>query len=187
MSRRICADDSVLVVVDVQPHFLDKVDSAVATALVGRVAWLVELSQRLGVCVVVTEEEPERNGATHPLVSGVLPPSHPRHRKATFGLAGTSSILQAVQSHARSTVVLVGLETDVCVAQSALGLLDEGLRVAVVSDAVASPGSAHRQGLQRMRQEGVTLVGTKGLAYEWIGSVDRLSLLPTPPPPGLVL
>ncbi|HAP77328.1 MAG TPA: hypothetical protein DCR14_14740, partial [Acidimicrobiaceae bacterium] len=59
--------------------------------------------------------------------------------------------------------------------------------VAVVSDAVASPGSAHRQGLQRMRQEGVTLVGTKGLAYEWIGSVDRLSLLPTPPPPGLVL
>jgi nicotinamidase-related amidase len=69
--------------------------------------------------------------------------------------------------------VLCGLETDVCVAQSALGLLDTGKRVVVVEDAVASPGAAHAQGLARMSRAGVELVGVKGLGYEWLRTVER--------------
>jgi hypothetical protein len=69
--------------------------------------------------------------------------------------------------------VLCGLETDVCVAQSAFGLLDAGKRVAVVEDAVGSPGAAHAQGLERMARAGVELVGLKGLAYDWLRTVER--------------
>ena len=49
----------------------------------------------------------------------------------------------------RKTAVLVGLETDVCVAHSALGLLGHGYQVAVVADATGSPGTAHGFGLER--------------------------------------
>ena len=71
--------------------------------------------------------------------------------------------------------MLVGMETDVCVAQSALGLLDTGYRVVVVRDAVAAPGAAHEQGLDRMRDAGAVLIGTKGLFYEWTRTVGRAS------------
>jgi hypothetical protein len=54
-----------------------------------------------------------------------------------------------------------------------LGLVEAGWRVAVVEDAVASPGDAHAQGLARMGSVGVELVGVKGLCYEWLRTVDR--------------
>ena len=60
--------------------------------------------------------------------------------KPTFGLAGTPEILEAVLATERRTAVLVGAETDVCVYQSAVGLLDAGLRVIAVEDAIFSPG-----------------------------------------------
>src|SRR4051812_7643226 len=67
-------DDSVLVVVDAQPGFLpDEAESAVA-----RMAWLVALAGRLGIPVVVTEEEPERNGSTpRRLPAATTPPPKP--------------------------------------------------------------------------------------------------------------
>jgi nicotinamidase-related amidase len=84
------------------------------------------------------------------------------------------------------------METDVCVAHSALGLLDLGRRVVVVRDAVAAPGEAHPDGLERMRDAGVVLIGTKGLFYEWTRTVDRardveLRMSDVPLPEGLTL
>lgn len=188
VSRLIDADDSVLIVVDVQPQFLDKIELIVADQLVDRVAWLVALARRLAVPVVVTEEEPEVHGATHHLVVEQLGEQHERHLKPTFGAAGAPHIMQAIRATERVTAVLVGLETDVCVAQTALGLLDEGMRVVVVSDSVASPGESYDQGLQRMCDSGAVMVGTKGLAYEWVRSVDRIALLPDrAAPSGIVL
>jgi nicotinamidase-related amidase len=181
-------DDSILVVIDVQARFLGKLAPVEAVQLVDRISWLVELARRVEVPIIVTEEEPERQGSTHADVVAALAAGHPRHVKPTFGLAASPAILAAVEASSRSTAVLVGLETDVCVAQSALGLAAAGWRVVAVEDAIGSPGTAHAQGLQRLRDAGITTVGTKSLAYEWIRSVDRLGLLPErPAPAGIVL
>jgi nicotinamidase-related amidase len=187
MAHLLDVDDCSLVVIDVQPSFLDKVEPALASQVVDRIAWLAGLALRLEIPLVVTEEEPEINRPTHASIVAALPPDHLRHRKPTFGVGGSAQILDAIRAHGRSTAVLVGLETDVCVAQSALTLLDAGFRVAVVADAVASPGTSHEQGLARMRDAGVVVIGTKGLAYEWIRDVERLHLLPGRAPEGIVL
>jgi nicotinamidase-related amidase len=79
-----------------------------------------------------------------------------------------------VEGTGRRTTVLVGLETDVCVAQSALGLLERGYRVVAVADATGSPGTAHAAGLARMRDAGVIIVETKNLYYEWLRTVERV-------------
>ena len=183
------ADDSVLVVVDAQAVFLDKVETSVADGVVDRVQWLCRVAGALGVPIVVTEEEPDVNGPTHPLIVAALPEGHRRHAKPAFGLAACPPIVADVDRAGRHQVVVVGLETDVCVAQSCVGLAARGLDVAVVVDACAAPGPAHQQGIDRMRDAGVTVIGTKGMFYEWIATVDRLSLpgLPDVAPVGIVL
>lgn len=182
--------DSVLVIVDAQPGFLNKLDPGMATHLVERIAWLAQVAGALKVPIVVTEEEPEYHGSADPAIVTHLGGDTVRWVKPTFGLAATPEILGELGRHGRRTAVLCGLETDVCVAQSALGLAELGWTVVVVSDAVGAPGSAHQQGLDRLGAAGVTLIGLKGLYYEWIRRVDRLgevSDLHEHPPAGITL
>jgi nicotinamidase-related amidase len=169
-------NDCVLVVVDLQPGFLARDwftpdDVAAARSAAARAGWLAALAVRLGIPVVVTEEEPERHGTTDASVAAVVPAAM-AFRKPTFGLAGTPEILAAVRDAGRGTAVVVGCETDVCVAQSALGLLDSGVATVVVADAVFSPGEMHGRGLDRLAAAGVELNHAKGVTYEWLRTVE---------------
>jgi nicotinamidase-related amidase len=177
MAGLLNRDDSVLVVVDAQPGFFRKdwftrEDNAASRAAIDRAAWLVAVASKLGIPVVVTEEEPERNGPTEPLIGERLPAGTPVLRKGTFGLGGSPEILDAVRGTRRSTAVVVGCETDVCVAQSAISLLEHGLRCVVVEDAAFSPGEMHVRGLERLVSAGVARNHAKGVTYEWLATVD---------------
>ena len=136
---------------------------------------------------VVTEEEPERNGATDARVAERLPTGTPVFTKPTFGLASTPEILDAVRGSSRGTVVIIGCETDVCVAQSAVGLRAAGFACVVVEDATFSPGEMQERGLARVVSEGVARNHAKGVTYEWLRSVEDAHavlgdpVLPSPP------
>jgi len=87
------------------------------------------------------------------------------------------------------------METDVCVAQSAINLLAAGYNVVTLRDAVASMDADEEVGLGRMRDAGVAISSVKALYYEWLRSVSRLvnlgnkvpELKTTLRPSGLVL
>ncbi len=164
-------EDSQLVVIDIQPGFYpagadaDRERLALVTA---RVAWLAGVAATLGIPVTVTEEDAARNGPTALEVLARLPQGTPVLAKTVFGLADQPDIADVVERLERRTAVLAGLETDVCVSQSALGLVARGYRVAVVADATFAPGDAHEHGLRRMRDAGVALVHAKGVYYEWV-------------------
>ena len=185
-------DDTVLVVVDVQAGFLARAwfseqETLAAGAVLDRMVWLVAVAARLAIPIVVTEEEPERNGPTDPRVLERLPAQAPVLRKPTFGLAGTPEILAAVRETARRTAVVVGCETDVCVAQSAIGLREQGFACVVVDDATFSPGEMHARGLDRLAAAGVVGNHAKGVTYEWLRTVHDAhavlgdAALPAPP------
>ena len=188
-SLLIDVDDSLLVVVDVQAAFLDKLPEAESAVLLERIGWLMGVARWAGVPQVVMAEDISSNGGVHPTVADALAPGTIVHDKGHFGLAGQEGILQAVVRSGRKTAVVIGLETDVCVCQSALGLLHHDYRVVVIADVVGSPGPDHAYGLQRMRAAGVTVSGLKGLFYEWLRTVGRCEQfhaecgeqLPTPP------
>ena len=166
--------DSILVVVDAQPGFSGATDDAAAAAAQSRAvaAWVAGVAAALGIPIVVTEEDAASNGPTDPAIATNLPPATPVFAKPVFGLAGVPEILAAVESSGRRTAVIVGAETDVCVAQSAIGLLDRGFRVVVVTDATFSPGAMHDLGLRRIRDAGGDLHHAKGLYYEWIRTLE---------------
>ena len=169
-------DDSVLVVIDAQEGFygegLPPGESARAHTALDRMTWLAKVARRLGVPAVLTEEDPRRNGTTFAPIAEVLEDATAMI-KPTFGLTGTPEIVGRIEGTGRNTAVLVGFETDVCIAQSAIGLKERGMRVVVVDDAVFSPGEMQDRGLARMVAEGIELNHCKGLAYEWTRTLER--------------
>jgi nicotinamidase-related amidase len=120
-----------------------------------------------------------------PAAATVLP-------KPIFAAGANPPILAALAATERQTIVVAGLETDVCVAHSAISLQERGYHVAAVTDALFSPGAAHLHGVDRLRAEGVQLLSAKELFYDWTRTLaDVRGLLAAnpelEPPPGFSL
>ncbi len=165
--------DSLLIIIDAQPGFAGTTDATARDAARARevAAWLAGVAAALEMPIVVTEEDAAVNGPTDALIAARLPAGTPILPKAVFGLGDDPAILAAVEATGRRTAILVGAETDVCVAQSAVGLSDRGFRVVVVADATFSPGEMHGHGLAHLRDAGVEVRHAKGIYYEWVRTV----------------
>ena len=184
-------DRSCLVVIDVQRYFLEKLPPDWRQPLVARIAWLMRVARVHGIPIVATAENITKDGPLVPELSSELPAGTAVHDKMVFGLCGQASILDAIKRQERSEFILVGLETDVCVAQSAIGLMDQGFRVAVIEDATASPPPHHDYGIKRLSAAGAVITSVKGIYYEWVRDVatDNRTRqhMNFPLPPGLTL
>ena len=170
----IDADDSVLVVIDVQDAFLEKVPVEDSARLLNNVCWLIKLALWKHIPLVVTAEELHQQPLARKLAD-TLPADTPIFDKVIFGLAHQPDILAAVEGTGRKTAVLVGFETDVCVMHSALGLLERGYCVVVVIDATGTPAPGQEIGLSRMQSAGAILVNMKGLFYEWLRTIEAVN------------
>ena len=167
-TRLIDVADCCVVVVDVQSVFVEKLRQETQVAFIKRVAWIVTVATKLGIPSVVTAEDIQKNGTIIPELAAALPPDTFVHNKMVFSLAADPVIFDAVLRTGKRVAVILGLETDVCVAQSALGLLERELQVVAVRDACDSPGDGHLNGLNRMENAGVLLSDVKSLFYEWM-------------------
>jgi nicotinamidase-related amidase len=165
--------DSMLIVIDIQPSFVKKENLAENNPLLQRMCWVIKVANWLKVPLIVTAEDIPHSGSISDEVAQLLPPNTKIYNKMAFGLAAQSDILEAVQQTQRKTAILIGYETDVCIAHSALGLIDLGYKVVVVADATGSPGTNHQVGLDRIREAGGIIVSAKSLYYKWIRTVAK--------------
>jgi nicotinamidase-related amidase len=145
-------DDSVLCVIDVQPHFLAKLEPGACDRLVDSARFVVEVARRLAIPRFVTVDDPSRNGATVDAIRSCLGPADADRDQLVFGLAGQPDLIAALLAQPRRTAVLIGLETDVCILHSAVGLAECGFRAVIVADATGAPGGEHALGLERARR-----------------------------------
>ena len=163
---------SLLLVIDAQPGFYPSaridVDHHAKDDVLDRAGWVCGVSRVMVVPTVVTEEDPSINGPTSPAITRFLTNETPVLAKNVFGAADNPEIWAAIESTGRRCVVLVGMETDVCVAHSALSLRERDMRVVIVHDAVFSAGNAHGYGLARLEREGFELMSAKEVYYEWV-------------------
>ena len=185
------SDKCALIVIDVQDCFLAKLPVDWRKPLVERIAWLMQVAHILEIPVVATAEDVTRDGPLLPVLEKQLRPGAGVHDKKVFGLCGQADILEAIRRTERDEFVPVGMETDVCVCHSALGLIGQGFRVAAIEDATASPPPHHEAGLRRMAAGGVVLTNAKGIYYEWVRDLAThahvKSRITLPMPQGLTL
>lgn len=162
---------SALIVVDVQPSFLAGIFEA--ERVVAKATFMARAAEALGVPVLATEQNPDRMGGTHPELAPHVGAPFP---KMEFSCVGCEDLISALEFTGRRQAVLVGIETHICVGQTAQDLLALGYEVAVCPDGV-SAGSleAHKLGMERMRDAGVVPVHTEAVAYEWMGTADHFA------------
>jgi nicotinamidase-related amidase len=161
------------VVIDVQGFFLSQVDKPLRTKLVQGTASLLQLLDSLAIPAVLTVEQPVAR-------KGELPPAIGRYagRRATtfeknfFDLSKEAPIRKHLASLKRKQLIVSGCETDVCVLQSVMGLLDLGYQMFVVEDLVFSSTSDVDSALSRMQDAGAVFLTFKTLFYELTESVD---------------
>jgi nicotinamidase-related amidase len=159
---------SLLCVIDVQERLLPAVPDA--KRVVARCCRLATAAGLLKVARVLTEQYPKGLGLTPPVLASLLPPAE---AKMTFSSAGCDTVAQALAGGLTS-VVLAGLETHVCVSQTAFDLLSQGLCVFVVVDAVASRHAIdHETALRRLEGAGGILTTSEAVLFEWCRSAEH--------------
>lgn len=152
------ADRAALVVVDVQEGFRSYACFAPVAAACGR---LVEGARILGVPIVATEQYPKGLKRTAPEVG--LPAEVTPVEKTVFSACRADGF----DLGGRDQVLLCGIEAHVCVAQTALDLLDRGVAVQVVADAVGSRHDADREiALHRLDRAGAVLTTVEAALLE---------------------
>jgi isochorismate hydrolase len=135
---------------------------------------LITAANQLDIPMLVTEQYPQGLGATEERVSNSFSLSTPIFAKTGFSCCASDSFCEALQTSERRQVILVGQETHVCILQTALELLQRGHDVFVVIDAVSSRNPEHKtNALQRMQQQGATLVNVESVLFEWLRSASH--------------
>ena len=163
-------ENSIMVVVDMQPTFLSGIHGR--EPLESRVKFIVETARLLEVPVVATVQNPERMGGVEESIAALL--DKDALGKMAFSCCGIERFTSAIDGFHRNQVVLVGIETHICVNQTAHDLLESGYEPIVCTDAVsARTEKCHKTGVKRLRDAGVTIAHTESIAYEWTGSADH--------------
>src|SRR5947208_5914292 len=123
---QMSARDATLLVIDVQEKLLPLI--AGSAAVVRNIAFLIDGAALLGVPVAATEQYPKGLGPTTAELARRLPE---RPDKLTFSCCGLAAVTDGLARAARRNIVVAGMETHVCVLQSALDLLARDYRVFV--------------------------------------------------------
>lgn len=166
---RSLPESTLLAVVDIQEKLLTVVPAG--AVVVDSARRLVEAARILGVRMVVTEQYPKGLGRTPSVLGSMLPAAI---EKQSFSCCGADAFSAAIDDSTVETVVLVGLETHVCIQQTALDLIARGIDVVIVVDAVASRHAIdHDTAVARLSSCGANLTTMESLLFEWCRSASH--------------
>ncbi|MDQ2798787.1 MAG: isochorismatase family protein [Armatimonadota bacterium] len=166
-------DDTVLVVVDMQEPFLRGIYER--DRLTARVQMLVEAANILDVPILTTTQYAARMGPFVPEIASLLPAESSSIDKLAFSCAGSEAFLTALKDQNRTQVLLCGVETHICVGQTALDLSARGWQTHVAADAVSARSlETHKLGMERMRDSGVLPCAAEAAVYELLREAGTL-------------
>jgi nicotinamidase-related amidase len=169
LTQRLTAKHGALLVVDLQDKLLSAIDGH--ERLVGKITALIQGARTLHLPVWATEQYPRGLGPTTAAVAELITD---RPAKTTFHCCVVPQLLEQLYGQSVRHVTLAGIEAHVCIAQTALELLDLGFRVQVPADAVASRHTIDCEyALRRLAHAGAVVSTTEAVLFEWTETADR--------------
>jgi nicotinamidase-related amidase len=160
----LTTDNTLLLIVDVQGRLAQLM--ANRENLFANLQRMVKGALALELHVVWAEQLPDKLGPTIPEIAELLA-GHTPTAKSSFSCGGSEELMAAIKTSGRQQVMLVGIETHICVYQTAIDLLKQGFEVEVIADAVGSRIAAnHEIGLNRMASAGAGVTCTETVLFE---------------------
>jgi nicotinamidase-related amidase len=169
----VTLERSALVVVDIQPNFLAPIHRG--PEVLQRAKFLVQAAGLLGVPIFASEQFPERMGGTeeslHALLKRFGATIEPKMR---FSAGGCPGFWEWLEQNERDEVILVGIETHICVLQTGHELMQTGNVVYLAADAISARSEAmHTIGIERLRHLGAEVGHSESFVYEWMQSAEH--------------
>jgi nicotinamidase-related amidase len=162
-------EDSALLVVDAQVKLLEIVPGS--ERIVWNIRRLLDAAAALGVPIAATEQYPDRLSPTVPELKERIGPVPD---KLCFSACACGEIFERWKSDNRNRVLVCGIETHVCIMQTALDLVAAGFEPYVAVDAIGARHVVdHETALRRMESAGVILTTTEAAMFEWCKTADR--------------
>ena len=163
---RIQREEAVLVVVDVQDILMKKMDQGVAANVTRNIRTLLTFAQKMAIPVLITEQYPKGLGPTVSEIKMELGSILPIE-KVSFSCCGVEMFNETLNQTGRKQVILTGIETHVCVLQTADDLIQSGREVHGVADAICSRRKLDWEiGLRWMEKKGAMISTTEIIAFQ---------------------
>ncbi|MFX0050771.1 MAG: isochorismatase family protein [Candidatus Hermodarchaeota archaeon] len=153
-SNLISVKDCFVLIIDVQDFFMKGLSENEQITYIAKYKHLIKLCQVLKIPLIVTAEDIRKNGSVHEGLFESLSDVSV-YDKFIYSCWGQKNIREAIEKTQKKVAILCGLETDVCVAQTAIDLLDNSYRVLILTDLTYSRDPVeHKIGLKRMEYHG---------------------------------
>jgi len=163
-------ENAVLVIIDVQGKLATLMHNR--EAFYQNVVRMIRGAQVLGIPVIWNEQLPDKLGPTIPEIKEVLAATSPLVKR-TFSCCGNTDFIDQLETSGRKQVLLAGMETHVCVYQTAMDLLPDGYEVHLVADAVSSRTLENKQiGIEAMRAAGAKVTCVEMALFELLGVAE---------------
>ena len=158
---------STLLVIDLQESYRGKLQAE--ARLIATTRRLLESAELLGIPVILTEQYPKGLGRTRHEIAALLPPGAARFEKTTFSALGAPGLREHLAALDRNQVVVVGIETHVCVNQTVHDLLAAGCAVHAVRDAISARFALDDEtGFAKLVGSGAVPSTSECVLFEWL-------------------
>ena len=163
-------ENTCVILVDLQEKLTPKVQDA--QRVISKCDWILRIAKECNIPILITEQYPKGLGSTlAPLNTAV--PHEDVIAKIHFSCWKNEEFKKKLKHIGKKQCVLIGIETHVCILQTALDLKGAGFQVFTVVDAVSTRDPKdHKYGLKRMAANGVELITSEMAVFEWLERAD---------------
>jgi len=159
-------ENTLLLIIDVQERLVASLDKDI---IVTRVEKLLGAANSLDIPVLISEQYPNGLGHTVPQLAAKIKEGTPIVEKCSFSLLREEGMLDKIKSFGKKQIVICGIETHICVHQTAAELIDAGFDVVVAKDACASRSKYEfKQGIEAMQANGAKISCVEIILFEWL-------------------
>ena len=165
-------EKSQLIIIDMQEKLASVMPNEIINKMIRRFEIVQRVSLELGIPQVFTEQYPKGLGHT---LSSMLPfLSEAKFVEKNVFACTDEPIFLRYLIKTRPQIYLMGMETHICVLQTALGLIKSGKDVFIIEDAVVSRNIQNKQNaINRMREEGCFITNTESVVFEWLKTSEN--------------
>ena len=162
-------ETDLVLIVDVQPTMMATIWEA--PRVISGAVFLAQAARILDVPVLATVQNPNRLGPISDALASLI--ERPI-AKMEFSAMLNPECQRAIEASGRRQVILVGVETHICISQTALDLQEAGFDVLVCPDVVsARTPDRHKLGMERLRDAGIGPIHSEAVVYEWLKSAEH--------------